>query len=812
MGAGGGTGLPAWGPLLWIASFRLPRRGRGHPWWGLALLACAFSLVFFLAGPEARAGGLEAGGVGDIYADRMAYIEDGEIYVAEGNVRIEQEARSLSADWIAVSLVTRQGLARGNVRLIDGDQSATAQVMSFDFDTLTGKMIDGEVETGQFGFKVYGRELYRETERQYRVRGGGFTSCDCPDEDDRVPWRIEVGRADIEVGGYGQARNSTLEVLGVPVAWIPWLMFPVKTERETGFLAPELAFGGLAGFELGVPFFWAPRHDVGLVLTPIYDKNRGFRAAGQVDYVLGERSGGLIAGTYVRDRTASPQTAYSADRWALLIEHDQYFPDRWRGRVNVKAISDNAFPFDFDEYGVFRRSLFLRSQAFVFRTFGADRRLGFVGSLNHANELQNPLELDRDRTLLNRLPDLSTRLLPGATPGLAKLGVISSFDADYSYFFQQDDPRAVDPTAPLGPDLNFLDAGIDPRLGAADPTRGDGIFEAGEPMLQHGSKLTLLPRLSRPFSFGRWARLLPEVGYAETLYDGSRQGFAERGIANARVDLRTSLLGQRTFGEGRVASHLMEPFVRYVWIRTRNQENTPVFVPASPVPQNRLRQLDAESYIVDPSDRIPDASRLAFGVENSFRLSNPYGGPAWMLANLWLSFEHDFDQPDDVGRLIVGGVGEFGSSLSARASLAWDAEENAIDEGIASLMYRVGDRGWLRAPYLSAMYRYLRVPPRLAGVTNPAVNQLDLGAGLRISNRFLLRYGLVYSLDDGERLAQSGTLIYASRCRCFNIGFDVIEDRTRDVFVRIRYSITGLGDRDGDPFAEGVGLLTDEGF
>ena len=801
-------GLPAWGPLRWIRKIA-PASPRGVCRLGLLLLLSGFAV---LTPSPGAADVLAAPTSAEIYADRMAYIEKGEIYVAEGHVRIEQSGRSLSADWMAVSLLTRRGLARGHVRLVDGDQHATAEAMSFDFDSLTGEMIDGEVDSGELGFKVHGQELQRVSQNKYRLKAGGLTTCDCPESEDRLPWKLEVGSADLKLGGYGQARNSTLEVLGVPVAWIPWLMFPMKTERETGLLAPELGIGGRAGFELGFPLFWAPRNDLGVVVTPIYDKNRGFRIAGQVDYLLGEHSGGLIAGTYVNDRTASPQTPYSENRWALLIEHDQFLPRGWRAKVNVKAISDNAFPNDFDEYGVFRRSLFLRSQAFLFKTFGTTGRAGFVGSLNYADELQNPLGLDRDKTLLHRLPDLSARLLPGPMVGFAKLGILPSFDTQYSYFFQRDNPQSVDPTAPLGPDLSFLDAGIDPRLGAADPTRGDGIFEPGEPMLQHGSKLTFFPRLSRPISLGPWARLVPEVGYAETLYDGNRQGFAERGVASARVDLRTSLLGEAALGEGLLGSHLMEPFVRYVWIQTRNQSNTPVFVPASPVPQYRLRQLDAENYLVDPSDRIPNASRLAVGVENSFRVSRADGGPPWLQANLWLSFEHDFDQPDDAGRFIVGGVGDLGPHLSARASLTWDAEENAIDEGIASLMYRVGDWGLLRAPYLSAMYRYVRVPPRIASLSEPAVNQLDLGAGLRISDRFLLRYGLVYSLDDGERLAQSGTLLYASRCRCFNIGFDVVEDRTRDVFFRLRYNITGLGSQNGDPFAEGVGLLSDEGF
>jgi LPS-assembly protein len=42
-----------------------------------------------------------------------------------------------------------------------------------------------------------------------------------------------------------RARNTTFDVFGVPLAWIPWMVFPVKTERQTGLLFPEFSLGQL---------------------------------------------------------------------------------------------------------------------------------------------------------------------------------------------------------------------------------------------------------------------------------------------------------------------------------------------------------------------------------------------------------------------------------------------------------------------------------------------------------------------------------------------------------------------------------------
>lgn len=747
----------------------------------------------------------------EITAERLEYIEEGAVYVAEGGVVIRQAGRTLSADWMAVSLDTRRGVASGRVRLVDAEQTVEADFAQFDLDTLQGVLFEGDIDTGAGGFLVRGRELRRHSDTEYAMREGSLTTCRCPEEDDREPWRIEAQEADIELGGYGTARSSTVDVLGVPVVWLPWILFPVKTERESGLLLPDLAFGGRNGVQVGLPLFWAARHDVGVIATPRYLQNRGFQGDLEVEYVIGERSSGAVAGSYVRDDQAIPGvTPFERNRWAAFVEHDQFLPRGFRARVDAKAVSDNAYVIDFDEEGRYRPDLFLRSTAFAFGSLGRSGRMGLLGAMRYADDIQSPIGLDRDRTLLHRIPEASVRVLPGGTPWIEALGLRPSLDADYTYFLQREDPLALDPTAPLGPDVTFLDAGIVPAIGAADPTRGNGRFEPGEPLLEDGSRLVVQPRLARPMSFGGVVDFTPEVGYAETLYDGSLRGFEERGLFSARADLRTALVGVRQLGSGRPGEHRLEPFVRYTLLRTRNQANVPVYVPRSTTPQARLRQLEPESYVRDPSDRIEDVNLLAAGFDNAFRIGSGRGGLDLLRADLWISFQHDFDR-DDVGRLVVGGRGVWRGRLESEASLSFDAERTAIDEGLIGLRVPLPGFGLVRTPYVRSRYRYLRVPPAVGGLTQPEVNQLDVGAGLRLSDRLLLDYSLAYSLDDGSRIAQAGTLVYASRCRCFSIGFDVVEDRTRDVFFRIRYSITGLGDRQRDPFAATRGLFSSAG-
>ena len=719
-------------------------------------------------------------------AESLEYIPEGGVYVGSGGVLLEQDRRRLSADWLAFSLETGRGVASGRVRFRDDEQYLEGSFVIFDVETLDAVVYDGEIDTGPSGFQIEADEIRKQGEFDFLLREGVITTCRCPKESDRKPWVLTTHKAEVELGGYGRALNSTVEILGVPSIWLPWVMFPVKTERESGVLPPEVAFGGQSGSRVGLPLFWAARRNVGLIATPLYSEDRGFKLDLDADYVYGERSGGRAYGAYARDDSYVPGVSrYDENRWAAALEHDQFLPGGWRARADVKLVSDRFYLQDFDEYGFYRRDIFLRSRFFAFRHFGASGRVGVMGGMNYAQDVQFSEEAELSTVRLSRWPELGVRVLPGRIPGLDALGLLGTFDADYAYF---DAPATPSPAALA-------------------------LYYPNNVPFENGQRAVLRPRLARPFSLGGVVDLWSEVGYAQTLYDTDQQGTSERGVFTARGVLSSRLERDFELGDDHVLRHQVEPYVNYTWIQTRSQAGDPIFVPASLVAQRRLRQLDPENRVLDPSDRIPDANVLAVGVKNRFRWGVG-SGPRLrgVFSELRVGFEHDFDE-EGVGQILVDGQNYYRNWVNLDYSMAWGLGGTEYDEVIASLNVTPPGFGPISRSVFQLGYRYLQVPGDIAAVTGDDLSQLEFGARFRLAQRLELGYRATYSLPDAEFLTQVGTAVYASGCRCFSVGFDLGVDRRSDLFVRLRYSIVGLGtDALRDPFAAAAGWIGSRGW
>ena len=719
-------------------------------------------------------------------AGDLEYVPEGGVYVGSGGVLLIQESRKLSADWVAFSLETGRGVASGRVRFQDENQYLEASFVIFDIETLDAVLYDGEIDTGPSGFQIEASEIRKQGEIDYSLRNGLITTCRCPEESDRKPWVLNTRKAEVELGGYGRARNTTVEILGVPAIWLPWVMFPVKTDRESGVLPPEVAFGGQSGSRVGLPLFWAARRNIGVIATPLYSSKRGFKADLDVDYVYGQRSGGRAYGAYARDDSYQEGVSpYAPNRWAAALEHDQFLPDGWRARADVKLVSDRFYLQDFDEYGFYRRDIFLRSRFFAFRHFGDSGRVGVVGGMNYAQDVQFSEDSAQSTVRLNRWPELAVRVLPGGGPVLDALGLVGTLDAEYAYF-----------DAPSMPSQEALD-----------------LYYPSDIPFQDGQRAMLRPRLARPVSFGGVVDLWPEVGYAQTLYNTDQQGTSERGVFTARGVLSTRLGRDFELGEGHRLQHQAEPYINYTWVQTRSQEGDPIFVPASLVAQRRLRQLDPENRVLDPSDRIPDANVLAFGLKNRFRWgSSASSRLRGVFSELRVGFQHDFDE-EGAGQFLLDGENYYRNWVSLDYSMAWELGGTEFDEVIAAVRVTPPGFGPVSRSTFDLGYRYLRVPPDIAAVTQDDLSQLDFGARFRLAERIELGYRATYSLHDSEFLTQVGSAVYASRCRCFAVGVDLGVDRQSDLFVRLRYSIVGLGgDALRDPFAAAAGWIGSRGW
>ncbi len=746
-----------------------------------------------------------------ITADHLEYHADGELFVASGNVRLSNGERSIEADWVGVARGSQRGVASGNVRYRDGRDELESAFLQFDVETLRGFVYQGSLDTGGDGFLVEADELLRTGEDRYTVTNGRFTTCRCPD-DETEPWVIDTGRADVEIGGYATAQNTTLDILGVPVLWLPWVIFPVKTERESGVLFPKFGFRGDAGFDVGLPLFWAARKNVGVIATPTYMTERGFKQNLEVEYLLGRRSEGEVFAAYGRDQKRAdssnrdlPGDEHDVTRWTVLAEHDQHLPGEVRAKADIHLISDNAYAEDYIELSEFRDDAFLESKVFVSGDVGRDGRLGLVGTSIFVNDLQTVDSQDRDSIVHHVAPSVRAEWLSGRESWLG--GFVTRFEFDYTHFYNDRLPQdryGEEADLVVGNDL-FLDIGVDAL--PADESRHvageeDGTFSEGEPLADRGHRFVLHPRISYPMRWFDRLEVVPEVGYRQTLYHTRAQNHAAQSHLTARLDLRTRLVGD-FFGTG--MQHIIEPVVGWGMVGSASNASDPLFVPAAATRQRRLRLFERDNLMLDPSDRVNDRQTVSFGVGNRLYLKNR------LAAEFNIAIDHQWvgdgtrysenRREQDGSRVVVSGHSEQFWRTSSEFNLNLDPEDGDVEEGLFALT--VTPWSWIT---LRAAYRYrepreagrFRFPRQLSrdpwDEDTDALSQVEPIGTLRVGRYMRLRYRANYDLEDDVLLRQQGTFEYVSRCDCWGIGVDVVEQKSGEIRYLLRYSLLGSGD------------------
>ncbi len=764
---------------------------------GMASLSVPFPLgpVGVAAAARSTSGPVE------IVADELEYREDEEVYLARGHVRIVQQGRTLVADRVMFSNRTRSGIASGNVEMIDGGDTLRADFVHFDVDTLLGSVFEGELDSTDSAFRMSGREVRKTGEKTYHFEEGRFTTCRCPEEG-RDPWTLTAEEADLEIEGYGTARNATLEVLDVPVLWAPWMIYPLKRERQSGFLAPHFSRSSRSGFTGGVPFFWAVRDNVNLILQPEYQQRRGFKPSADLEYVFGERSQGNLYGTFIHDISVDPSdrsTPYSQDRWASSWLHSQALPADFELRIDAAAMSDNDVPFDFEFGDASER--FLESAGFFDRRSGPLDRFAATAGVRVADDLQNPNNEDRDSFMQQRLPEVMLGAVAGPVPMLP--GLVASADLEYANFRPYHDQEKELPTSTRVGDL-FYDIGIDGIPFSMDgPSEGDGLFEEGEAVADRGQRVIANPRLSYPLRLLDRLELVPEVGYHGTFYDTEFADFEQRNLMTARVDLSSRVRGEveLPFGIGS-AVHTMEPKVGWAYITGTGQGDNPLLVPQTAVPQKRLRQLSPENRTRDSADRIDDLSAVILSLAN--RLVSP--GSGMMLGELMVSSEYRFSDRE-WGLLILEGEAARVRGVKVRFHGGWDLEKSVVSEGLvnASWTHATGHE-------LGLGYRYLRDIPQVFEAFNfderfdefeegfGRINQIRGVSRAQLNPRWALTYRGFYSFENNLSLRHLAGVEYLSACRCWAIRLEVDSDRTRGIGVNLQYRLLAFGDDGGRLF------------
>ena len=294
-----------------------------------------------------------------VEADELIYDNDNNTVTARGNAELHYGPRTLQADRVRYDRGSGRVFAEGNVRLTD----ETGTVVTGERMELTDDFKSGFVDSLRVQTTVENRNQPIRTRiaapRAERIGGeqtsfdyATYTACEpCKNNPERPPlWQIKATK--IIQNSQTQTiyyEDSTLELAGIPVAYLPYFESPDPTvKRKTGFLTPRFINSTALGTGVGTPFFinLAPSYD--LTLTPTFITRQGVLGQAEFRQRLDNGTYNLrVSGIFQSTPSAflpGPLGAADRDfRGSIESKGRFYINDRWRTGWDLIGVTDKWF-------------------------------------------------------------------------------------------------------------------------------------------------------------------------------------------------------------------------------------------------------------------------------------------------------------------------------------------------------------------------------------------------------------------------------------------------------------------------------------
>jgi LPS-assembly protein len=252
-----------------------------------------------------------------ITAQELHYDREKNVYTARGQVEIVKGTSILTADSMLLDDNSKEAFAEGNVVFRDQGDVINAEKMTYHLDTGKGTIERGKVFVKNGNFYLTGDEMIKTGESTYAVHKGEFTTCGW----DGPAWTFAARDVELTMGGYATAKHATFTIAGHKVFYFPWGIYPVKTERQSGFLMPEVKLSSRDGAVFRGAYFWAISKDKDATFFGDWIEKRGVKPAAEFRYALSETTSGSWFSSFIND------IKYGHSRYELKGTHQQQIKD-----------------------------------------------------------------------------------------------------------------------------------------------------------------------------------------------------------------------------------------------------------------------------------------------------------------------------------------------------------------------------------------------------------------------------------------------------------------------------------------------------
>jgi LPS-assembly protein len=532
-------------------------------------------------------------------ADEMTFDQKTNQYIAKGNVVISKKDRKLTADFVRLDQKTNDAVAIGKVMMIVGDDVLTGDRMEINLQSETGVIYSGTVFFKENHFYIKGDKIQKIGKNSYSGDNVSITTCDGESPD----WKVTARHLEVTIEGYGKASHAALWAKKMPVLYSPYLMFPLKRKRQTGFLAPGFGYSDRKGFEYTQPFFWAVNDWSDATFYSRYMAERGLMGGAEYRYLLTEDSKGMATFNYLNDDKIDDETENSSQDWGYT-EDDELRPNPERYWFTTKA--DHELPYDFSA----KLDIDVASDQDYLYEF----RDGFMGFNKHNDyyydEFGRDLDEYDDTTRKNSL-------------------TVNKTWSDYSLYGKalwyddiiqrrwKDRNDTLQSLPLIGFEASKQRIVKSAFFWELESTYNNFYRENGTT----GQRADLYPRVSLPFKIKRFVTIEPSVAVRGTLWqigewdeDGDddededkddvkeivdRDDFFNRGLYDIGLDISSEvyrIIDLKKFNVEKI-KHIIRPNIHYEFTPEEDQEDYPDF---------------------DDIDRIDKENEITYSITNTF--------------------------------------------------------------------------------------------------------------------------------------------------------------------------------------------------
>lgn len=710
-----------------------------------------------------------------IEADSLSYEQDTDTYHAEGDVVIRYAGSVLTSDSAALNSNTDEAFAQGNVVLKSKQDVMEGSRLKMHMPSQTGVLEEGQVFIAETHFYIRGDRIEKRGEATYFVNNGQATTCDGESPD----WCLKGKTMHVTVDGYGTITHGKFYAGKAPVIYTPFLLFPAKTNRQSGFLFPHrMSFSSeKLGWDMGIPFYWAISKDTDATFYQRYMSERGFQEGVEFRFAT-ESTKGAFYGDFLNDSKKITETSgnlsrnwqTNQQRWSFYWNQETSFNPTLNFRADVAKVSDSWYFKDFSSYNYFLANYSLdQVQPFKRVSFVGDESLpSLVSTLRLVKSWQlfnltalvqdtKDLTVASNDGTLQRYPEVT---LTGAKAPLFGSPVNYEIASTYDYFY-----------------------------------RGIG---------QKGQYLDINPTLSVPYNLGDYFQLTPFGGVQGTFWwrdDNVEDGQAKMGdreIYRAGANLTSEIhrifnIGGKTVSRIR---HGIQPEVTYMYVPHSRQDSLPNYVGALTYAPYTLQTL--QSGLPNYAAAAAEQNTVTYGLTNTLiaRILDKGGNPTYLE---FLRFK--LSQAYDI-KAAAADTFPIGTERRPFSNIALelDIKPVAYFSFSARNQYNTYITNWYQANYdmgvsdlrgdsATVTYRY----------TQDSLQEINLLLAAPVTKALGLNIGFKKDLLNQRNIERTYGFTYTRQC--WNVIFNYREqnvlgtngvDRTDDKTYEFKFAIYGM--------------------